>query len=58
MPSDSVRKWPIAWDMLFTEGNPDNTVSVYDNVQAPWGLHARSYVEGIEEVRASSPVVI
>ncbi len=37
MPSDSVRKWPIAWDKLFTEGNPDNTVSAYDNVQAPWG---------------------
>jgi len=37
MPSDSVRKWPIAWDKLFTEGNPDNTVSAYDNVHAPWG---------------------
>jgi beta-galactosidase len=37
MPSDSVRVWPIAWDKLFTEGNPDNTVSAYDNVRAPWG---------------------
>jgi len=37
MPSDSVRIWPIAWDKLFTKGNPDNTVSAYDNVRAPWG---------------------
>ncbi|HCX24131.1 MAG: glycoside hydrolase family 2 [Flammeovirgaceae bacterium] len=37
MPSDSLRAWPIAWDKLFTEGNPDNTVSAYDHVRAPWG---------------------
>ncbi|RAW00058.1 beta-galactosidase GalB [Pseudochryseolinea flava] len=37
MPSDSIRRWPIAWDKLFTEGNADNTVSAYDNVSAPWG---------------------
>lgn len=37
MPSDSVRVWPIAWDKVFTEGNPDNTVSAYDNVRTPWG---------------------
>ncbi|HEY9008475.1 MAG TPA: beta-galactosidase GalB [Ohtaekwangia sp.] len=37
MPSDSVRIWPIVWDKLFTQGNPDNTGSAYDNVRAPWG---------------------
>lgn len=37
MPSDSVRVWPIAWDKVFTQGNPDNSVSAYDNVRAPWG---------------------
>ena len=37
MPSDSIRRWPIAWDKPFIEGNPDNTVSAYDNVSAPWG---------------------
>lgn len=37
MPSDSIRRWPIAWDKVFTEGNPDNSVSAYDNVSAPWG---------------------
>jgi beta-galactosidase len=37
MPSDSVRRWPIAWDIPFTEGNAGNTVSAYDNVSAPWG---------------------
>ncbi len=37
MPSDSIRRWPIRWDLPFTAGNPDNTVSAYDNVSAPWG---------------------
>ncbi|RWY47237.1 beta-galactosidase GalB [Mucilaginibacter gilvus] len=37
MPSDSIRRWPIAWDKPFTTGNPDNSVSAYDNVSAPWG---------------------
>lgn len=37
MPSDSVRVWPIAWDKIFSDGNPDNTVSAYDNVRTPWG---------------------
>jgi len=37
MPSDSIRRWPIRWDIKFTEGNPDLTVSAYDNVSAPWG---------------------
>jgi len=37
MPSDSVRRWPIRWDLKFTEGNPNLKVSAYDNVSAPWG---------------------
>lgn len=37
MPSDSIRRWPIAWDKPFVEGNPDHTVSAYDHVSAPWG---------------------
>jgi beta-galactosidase len=37
MPSDSIRRWPYRWDVPFTDGNPDNTVSSYDNVSAPWG---------------------
>jgi len=37
MPSDSIRRWPKRWDLPFNEGNPDNTVSSYDNVSAPWG---------------------
>lgn len=37
MPSDSVRRWPIRWDLPFYEGNPDYTVSSYDNVSTPWG---------------------
>lgn len=37
MPSDSIRRWPLAWDKPFTEGNADNTVSAYDNVSVPWG---------------------
>ena len=37
MPSDSVRVWPARWDKPFTDGNPDNTVSAYDNVRPAWG---------------------
>lgn len=37
MPSDSIRRWPIAWDKPFTTGNADYTCSAYDNVSAPWG---------------------
>lgn len=37
MPSDSVRCWPIRWDLPFTTGNSDNTCSAYDNCRAPWG---------------------
>ncbi len=37
MPSDSVRIWPIRWDLKFTDGNPDNSCSAYDNCRTPWG---------------------
>jgi beta-galactosidase len=37
MPSDKIRRWPIRWDLLLTEGNKDNTCSAYDNCSAPWG---------------------
>ncbi|HUX62057.1 MAG TPA: beta-galactosidase GalB [Ignavibacteriaceae bacterium] len=37
MPSDSIRRWPVRWDLPFTTGNPDNTCSSYDNCSAPWG---------------------
>ena len=37
MPSDSIRRWPYRWDIAFTDGNPDNTCSSYDNCSTPWG---------------------
>jgi len=37
MPSDSIRIWPSRWDRPFKEGNPDNSVSAYDNVRPAWG---------------------
>jgi len=37
LPSDTVKRWPIRWDIEFTQGNPDNTVSAYDQVSTPWG---------------------
>jgi beta-galactosidase len=36
MPSDSTRIWPD-WTMGKFVGNPDNTVSAYDNVRPSWG---------------------
>ncbi|GAA0890464.1 beta-galactosidase GalB [Fulvivirga kasyanovii] len=35
--SDTIKRWPIRWDLPFDGGNPDNTVSAYDQVSAPWG---------------------
>lgn len=37
MPSDSIRRWPESAKKPFTTGNPDYTVSAYDNVSAYWG---------------------
>ena len=37
MPSDSVRTWPAKGQKETTEGNPDLTVSAYDNAKAYWG---------------------
>ncbi|MDR3695508.1 beta-galactosidase GalB [Mucilaginibacter sp.] len=37
MPSDSIRIWPSRYDKPFTDGNPDNSVSAYDNVRPGWG---------------------
>jgi len=35
--SDTIKQWPVRWDIPFKEGNPGNTVSAYDQVQTPWG---------------------
>ncbi len=37
MPADSIRRWPLRWDVPFTENYPENTCSAYDNISAPWG---------------------
>jgi beta-galactosidase len=48
MPSDSIRRWPTRGEEPFVHGNPDNTVSAYDNVSAPWGA---THEEGLTLVR-------
>jgi beta-galactosidase len=37
MPADSIRRWPPGAKKPLTGGNPDWTVSAYDNVSAYWG---------------------
>jgi beta-galactosidase len=37
MPSDSIRRWPKDGKTPLKNGNPDHTVSAYDNVSAYWG---------------------
>jgi beta-galactosidase len=37
MPSDKIRRWPVRWDLPFTDGNKDNSCSAYDNCSTPWG---------------------
>lgn len=44
MPSDSIRRWPLRWDIPFNGGNPGNTCSSYDNCSTPWGsTHEESW---------------
>lgn len=53
MPSDSIRRWPEAWDKPFEDGNEAHTVSSYDNVSAPWGsTHEETWreVKGVDHV--------
>jgi beta-galactosidase len=37
MPSDTIRRWPVRWDIPLTTGNKDNSCSAYDNCSTPWG---------------------
>ncbi len=37
MPADSIRRWPPGAKQPLVGGNPDLTVSAYDNVSAYWG---------------------
>ncbi|MDT0675261.1 beta-galactosidase GalB [Autumnicola musiva] len=43
-PSDTTKIWPVSWDKVFEGGNPDNTVSAFDQVRTPWGsLHEATW---------------
>ncbi len=43
-PSDTTKIWPVRWDLEFTGGNDDNTVSAFDQVRSPWGsLHETTW---------------
>ncbi|OQP58962.1 glycoside hydrolase [Niastella vici] len=37
MPSDSIRRWPLRWDLPVEGANADLTCSAYENCSAPWG---------------------
>ncbi|WP_228853335.1 glycoside hydrolase family 2 TIM barrel-domain containing protein [Aegicerativicinus sediminis] len=43
-PSDTLKIWPLRWDIPFDGGNPGNTVSAFDQVRTPWGsLHETTW---------------
>ncbi|MCF4100237.1 DUF4982 domain-containing protein [Gillisia sp. M10.2A] len=43
-PSDTLKIWPVRWDIPFDGGNPDHTISAFDQVRVPWGsLHETSW---------------
>lgn len=43
-PSDTLKIWPVRWDIPFKDGNPDHTVSAFDQVWVPWGsLHETTW---------------
>src|SRR5690606_25140594 len=49
VPFDSIRRWPEAWDKpIKGGGNPDFTVSAYDNVSTPWGS---THEESLRELK-------
>ncbi len=48
MPSDSMRHWPVSSKEKYATGNPDYTVSAYDNVSAYWGS---SHEETLKEAK-------
>ncbi len=48
MPSDSIRRWPVRWDIPFGAGNPDYSCSSYDNCSAPWGS---THTETLKAIR-------
>ena len=37
LPSDTIKRWPMAYDKPLVTGNDDYTVSAYDQVSAYWG---------------------
>ncbi|MEO6316036.1 MAG: beta-galactosidase GalB [Chitinophagaceae bacterium] len=47
MPSDSIRRWPLRWDIPVVNANADLTCSAYDNCSAPWGS---THEETLKEV--------
>lgn len=43
-PSDTLKIWPVRWDIPFKDGNSDHTVSAFDQVRVPWGsLHETTW---------------
>ena len=43
-PSDTLKIWPVRWDIPFDGGNPDQTISAFDQVRVPWGsLHETTW---------------
>ncbi|MFL5741550.1 MAG: glycoside hydrolase family 2 TIM barrel-domain containing protein [Flavisolibacter sp.] len=49
VPVDTIRRWPQRWDKPFTQGNPDFTVSAYDNVSTPWGSTHEESVKALKK---------
>ncbi|NNV57897.1 beta-galactosidase GalB [Limnovirga soli] len=49
MPSDSIRRWPVRWDIPLTTGNADTTCSAYDNCSAPWGSTHEETMKVVEK---------
>ncbi len=46
-PSDSMRIWPPDSKGPFTKGNPDMTVSAYDNTYAYWGATHEASLQAV-----------
>jgi beta-galactosidase len=53
MKSDSIRIWPVRWDLPLLTGNADFSCSAYDNCYTPWGSSHEQTLQAFE----NNPVV-
>ena len=58
MKSDSLRIWPVRWDLPLLTGNADFSCSAYDNCYTPWGSSHEQTLQAFESNPAVSGMFV